>query len=350
MNRRQPRSIVSLLLVAVALATSPALADRTAKEPSAKETRPWAKGVSQERREKAIVLFREANSLLKDSVFVQAADRYREALKQWDHPAIHYNLVLALLNLDQPVDVYQHLEQAMRHGPEPLDQDKFDQAKAYLTLVSAQIVKVDIRCELEGTRVVLDGRPLFTAPGRYQGLIRAGPHTVLATKPGYVTNQISRTWAGGEEMDLALQLYTDSQLTRYRYKMPAWIPYTVLGAGVAVAAGGGVMHFTARQQFSAFDSGVEQCAVDQAADPNSRNGCTPSPQLAAMRVNGQRFQNFALGGYVAGGALALTGAVLALINQPEVYKVTAEELEQEKVTVHPILAPGSAGVAATVQF
>ena len=39
----------------------------------------------------------------------------------WDHPGIHYNLALALLNMDQPVEVYQNLENAIKYGAEPLD-------------------------------------------------------------------------------------------------------------------------------------------------------------------------------------------------------------------------------------
>ena len=93
--------------------------------------RPWAKGVSESDQRRALELFGKGNGLLKDSLFVQAAAQYRAALKSWDHPAIHYNLVLALLNLDQPVEVLQHLEAAMRYGAAPLDADKFNQARAY---------------------------------------------------------------------------------------------------------------------------------------------------------------------------------------------------------------------------
>jgi hypothetical protein len=62
--------------------------------------RPWVKGVSAADQSAAIELFHEGNGLLKESLFVQAAAKYREALHHWDHPGIHYNLALALLNLD----------------------------------------------------------------------------------------------------------------------------------------------------------------------------------------------------------------------------------------------------------
>jgi hypothetical protein len=65
--------------------------------------RPWAKGVSRSRRRAAARLFFEANKQLGEQFFKQAAETYREALKHWEHPAIHYNLSLALVNPAQPV-------------------------------------------------------------------------------------------------------------------------------------------------------------------------------------------------------------------------------------------------------
>jgi alanyl-tRNA synthetase len=86
---------------------------------------------------------------------------YREALGKWDHPAIHYNMALALLNLDQPVETYEHFVSALKYGQEPLDSDKFDQANRYKSLLEKQLAGVDIRCNMEGATVKLDGKVLY---------------------------------------------------------------------------------------------------------------------------------------------------------------------------------------------
>src|SRR5262245_30437813 len=44
------------------------------------DARPWARGVSPERQQKALKTFAEANALLRDALFVKAAEKYREAL------------------------------------------------------------------------------------------------------------------------------------------------------------------------------------------------------------------------------------------------------------------------------
>src|ERR1700733_7519084 len=64
------------------------------------DTRPWASGVS--------------------------PSEQRDALKHWDHPAIHYNLALAQMELAQPIEAYDNLTTAIKYGDAPLQsKDKF---------------------------------------------------------------------------------------------------------------------------------------------------------------------------------------------------------------------------------
>lgn len=303
------------------------------------EDRPWAKGVSDGHREKALGLFLEGNALLKDSVFVQAAAKYREALTYWDHPAIHYNLVLALLNLDQPIELHEHLVKAMAYGPAPLDQDKFDQARAYKSLVEKQLAKVTITCAVDGATVRMDGRPLFTAPGTYEGLVRAGPHTIVASRQGYLTNEISRSLPPGEASTIELKLYLESDLTQYRRKWSAWGPWSVVAGGAAVALGGGFMHMTARDHFVTYDRGITDCG-----------GCVPSAGQKSRLQTGNTLQGAAFAAYGVGGAALLAGAVLVYVNRLEPYRVDPNVQFVESVSVLPVLAPGEGGVMASIRF
>src|SRR3954463_10623282 len=103
------------------------------------DTRPWAVGVAVADQQKALQLFHGGNVQLNDGLFAKAADKYREALKPWDHPAIHYNLALAQMNLDQPIDAYNNLQSAVKFGEPPLQsKDKFDHATDYLKLLEKE--------------------------------------------------------------------------------------------------------------------------------------------------------------------------------------------------------------------
>src|SRR6478735_3576289 len=53
--------------------------------------RPWAAGVTPEKQKRALAKFREGNIQLNDGLFPAAAKLYKEALKDWEHPAIYYN-------------------------------------------------------------------------------------------------------------------------------------------------------------------------------------------------------------------------------------------------------------------
>jgi hypothetical protein len=302
--------------------------------------RPWAKGISQEQQQAAVALFEAGNSLLKESIFLKAVENYRKALALWDHPGIHYNLALALLNLDQPIEVHEHLVAAMAFGPEPLENEKFEYARNYKTLVEKQLARVELSCDTPGAVVTMNGQKLFVAPGRYSGLVRPGAHSIIATREGYVPSDMSRTILPGETTKLELKLYTNEDLIQYRRRWSAATPWLVVGAGVAVAAGSGWMHTQARDNLGAFDQGIVSCG-----------GCLLTPTLADTLNRGKTFQTAAIGGYAVGGAALLTGAVLVYLNQPQPYRVDPKERQQmEVVSISPLLGGGTRGVQALFRF
>src|SRR5690606_8817981 len=87
----------------------------------AEAERPWAAGVSAAKQKAALLKFREANELLNQGLFARASEQDKIALADWKHPAIYYNLALALMNVDQPIEAYESLEQAIVYGPAPLE-------------------------------------------------------------------------------------------------------------------------------------------------------------------------------------------------------------------------------------
>ncbi|MFP2899129.1 hypothetical protein [Corallococcus sp. 4LFB] len=302
------------------------------------EERPWAKGISRADQDASLALFGEGNALLKESIFVQAVEKYRQALARWDHPAIHYNLALALMNLDQPVEVHEHLVAALRFGPAPLEKEKFEYARNYKTLVEKQLARVDITCATPGATVTMDGQPLFVAPGRYEGLVRPGAHSIVATMTGFEPSDQSRTLLPGETTTLDLKLFTSDDLIRYKRRWSAAMPWLVMGAGVAVAGGSAFLHLQSRDHFRAFESGIAECG-----------GCVPPTAVADERSQGNLMQTGAIAGYAVGGAVLVTGAVLAVLNQPKPYRIEPGQ-EAATVQVTPLLGAGSGGAVATFRF
>lgn len=338
MNRLTISLMVALALVS--LSATPAAAQQSELGSGSSQERPWAKGVPPDKQAAALALFRDGNFLLKNSLFPRAVEKYNEALKLWDHPAIHYNMALALLNLNEPLALHHHLTEAMRYGEAPLDKDKFERAGAFKKLIEQQLSHVEISCEAPGATVSMDGQVLFTAPGRYEGLVRPGKHLITATKEGFLPTDLNQTLLPGEKATLDLKLYTSADLTRYRRQWSAWKPWAVAGAGAAVALAGGAMHMQARGSFEKFDTRIAECG-----------GCIPAPEVTDLRTRGTSMQQLAFGAYAVGGAALVTGAVLVFINRPQAYRINPDEASSpEGTSIAPLLGRGEGGILATFRF
>lgn len=326
---------------------------RSASSPSdsleSSDQTPWGKGVPSTERDAAQTLVSEGNRLVEDSLFIQALEKYRAALKHWDHPAIHFNMALALINLDRPIEVYQELEQAMQYGEDPLGVDKLEHAKSYKALVEGQLARVVIECEVSGAQVAMDGRQLFVAPGRHETLVRAGGHTIVANREGYVPTQRTENLPAGKTTALKLTLYTNEELTRYRRKFPVWKPWMAVVAGVLVGAGGGILHWRAGADFAAYDRGIRACS-----EQNGGQGCTSvPPDVAVLQTRAQALRTAAFAAYGVGGAGVVTGIVLVGVNRKQAYRIKpADDQPPASLSLHltPLLGPGQAGLAAALRF
>src|SRR5262245_298878 len=102
------------------------------------DARPWASGVPVEDQRRAQQMFAEGNGFLDNLQFATAAARYRQAIEYWPHPAIQYNLAIALIKLDQSIDAYRSITQALRYGAAPLDSEQYEQARNYQQLLRKQ--------------------------------------------------------------------------------------------------------------------------------------------------------------------------------------------------------------------
>ena len=319
-----------------------------ARPSAAQDENPWAQGVSPERQKTALALFREGNAALKDGVFGDAATKYREALTHWDHPAIHYNLALSLRSLDQPLEQREHLVAAMKFGAEPLDAAKFSNAKLMLEIVEKQLARVQIRCTEPGAQVVMDGKQLFSAPGQFDDFVRPGPHSIVATKSGFLTYQASKSLPFGEVSSFEIKLFKATDLTKYKRRWSQGVPWGVVVAGAVVGLAGGGLHYGAKASYDDFDQSVAKLG-----------GSVATADLTSKRSRGDAMQGVAYACYGVGGAALVAGVVLLYMNRLIPYQDTAPAPEAPKKpgekadpawSIAPLLGPDTQGVSATIRF
>ena len=338
-------ALAGALTLAFALVGT-AAAQPTPPTPSPAGTRPWAEGVTQEEQRKALALFNEGNALLRDSLFPKAAEKYRDALTHWNHPAIHYNLALALVNLDQPIEMYQALEKAMAYGPAPIDEDKFDRAKGLKILVEKQLANVEYTVEVPGAKIFFDGKDVFTGPGTWKQLIPAGEHNLLIKAENYVPSQREVKVAGGEIDRQKFELFTETDLLRTKRLMPGWVPITVGVTGLAIIGGGIFMHSQAKNTFAEYDQGVQDCAANEAT-----GGCgMPPAGLFDKKSSAENQQTIAIIAYAVGGTALVAGVTLFVLNRPTTYRIDQKEAAEPGVSVTPVISPSLTGIAAVGRF
>jgi hypothetical protein len=323
------------------------------------EERPWAKGVSKDRQDAALRAFSEANKHLNKGLFVAALEKYKEALKSWEHPAIYYNMALAQMNLDQPIEVEKSLTKAIAYGPKPLEKDKFEHAQQYLLINAKQLAWIDVSCKKIGANVFIDDEKVFTVtegqPNRVERRVKIGKHTIVAERTGYNAQVDAPMIGPGQKFAIELQLYTSDELTRYKRRWNAtWMPYAVIGAGVAVGAFGIVMSGSAQSSYDQFDDAIARCNDDAMG-----GGCVTDSSITKLRDSGDSKKTIAYVGYGVAGAAVVTGGVLVYLNRRRSYEITADEYRKElsakkraarSAQVLPLVTPDTAGAMVLGRF
>ncbi|HEY4181665.1 MAG TPA: hypothetical protein VGM90_32700 [Kofleriaceae bacterium] len=325
---------------------------------STTDARPWAQGVSPEKQTTALKHFQQGNKELNNGLFESAIKEYREALKDWEHPAIYYNLALALLKLDQPIEVYDSLEKALKYGEAPLEKDKFEHAQEYKQLVAQQIATVEVTCRKPGAKISVDSKEVFTvnatgSNGFYQGRIRIGKHSFVAEKPGYNAEFEAPFIGPGEVFRIELKLYTSEELTRRTRQWPnkRWVPYAVVGSAVVFAGAAIGLEAAASSGYSDYDSKVTRCNADSMG-----MGCSSS-QVQGTKDSADTKKVLGYVGYGLAGGAVIAGLTLLYMNRETTYQITADEYKKElrekdkaKVSLTPVVAPDIAGAMISGSF
>lgn len=306
-----------------------------AGDPAAEE-----EATSPEDEARARTLFREGNALVRESLFVQAIEKYEEALALWDHPGIHYNLALALLNLDQPVRLRTHLRAAVSHGQDRLGEDKYLRAEQYLRLVEKQLTALTVTCEHPQARIEMDGKLLFEAPGRFDDFVPPGQATLIATAKGKEPTRRVIDLVPGQKTTVSLELYEPEDYIRYERRWPVWGPILVAATGAAVLGGGAVLFWQGGERIAAYDAEVDERCVPPAGCPGG---------LGYDTSVGDTWQTLGIVGMGVGAATLATGGVLLYLNRSIPHRVDPAA-EQQKFALTPLFSPGFAGFVTTGSF
>jgi tetratricopeptide (TPR) repeat protein len=301
--------IVAVVLALLSVRADAQPAEATAPEESAaKEERPWALGVSQERQARALELYSAGNDEFRESRYAQALAKYREAIQHWDHPAIRFNMAVCLINLDQLIEAKENLDRSLAYGEGPLGAHEHADGITYRKLLDVQLAHVWIRCEQHGAQVTLDGKLLFTGPGTAEVFLLPGEHQVVVAKAGFLTSSKTLLVAAGRAAVYDIRHLERRVSLRMARRWDAWKPWAVVSGGVAALNAGVLTYVVSDNNITRYEDAIARCPDD----------CPPRvlQSLQGGKNRGEQQRVAAIVLLSAGTAAVLAGAVGVIMNQP----------------------------------
>lgn len=304
-------------------------------EPVYTGPKPWADGVPPERQDQATALYEEGNTLFGQQAHQPAMEKYKAALKLWDHPLIRFNLAVTEIRLEKILEAADDLEAALRYGDKPFKKELYSSALDYQALLKGRVGFIEASCDQSGSKLLLDGRPWFDCPGTKKLRVLAGEHVIVGEKAGFLTSSQKFVVDGGKTVKQQVKLVPLDTAVVLKYPYRRWIPWTMVAVGLTVGLGGAGTWFLGKNQMDQFEADfTQQC----------QNGCEPgltAPEhraLAAQRDSAVFKGQVGIGMMAVGGGVMITGLILAIANRPT------------RVLPNVEVAPKAGGAVTTVQW
>jgi hypothetical protein len=301
--------------------------------PASDDDSPWSRGVSAAQKATAQALLEQGNDLFVQNQYKDALAKYQDAVASWDHPAIRFNMVRALIALDRPLDAYDNLQKALAYGKDPLEDQVYAEALNYQILLEGQIATLSVQCKQDGVQISIDGEAFLSCPGAKSERILPGSHAVVGKKDGYMTSTQDVTMLPGKTAPIDVQLESIQQATRTRTRWATWKPWAVAGGGLVFGGLGVLVDLQASSDMNAYESEV----ATQCAEKGCPAGMAPLGESRALLEN-----RVAIGIMAVGGAVVAAGVTMVILNRPQTYIPEA--------TVTPIVGAGGGGVMLSGHF
>ncbi len=277
----------------------------------------WAVGVTDEQKARAKVALDEGNVLLLNKQYADALAKYQTAIAEWDHPAIRFNIVRCLIQLDRLVEASDNLKLALAYGAAPLDEAIYNEALGYEKLLATQIGELVVACDQRDVKLTLDGQLLAHCPSSTSRRVVPGTHQVVAIKHGFLTRIVDVVVFGGKKQTVSVTLDPLGKNVQVVHRWSAWVPWTVFATGFGIAGAGLLLELDATSDMDNYDRILgEQCKVIP---------CTDS-QLApydALRSSAELQSRIAAGLMIAGATTVVVGGVMLYLNRGRAVRLDA---------------------------
>jgi len=304
------------------------------------ETPPWSVGVTDAQKAKAQTFLEAGNALFLDKKYAEALEKYKSAVGAWDHPAIRFNIVRCLIQLDRAVDASDNLKLALKFGAAPLEEAVYSEALAYEKLLANQIADLTVECAQPGVKVTLDGQHFASCPAKEQRRVAPGQHLLVGTKDGLLTRTVEVVAIGGKHQEVPITLEPLAKAARLEHRWAQWVPWGVFIGGFAVGGFGAMLNVWAANDMEAYDNEIDRTCMSACMESEL------APQYRKLDDSARTKNVIGVSLMIAGGATIATGAVMLYLNRGRtVYPSSVEKLTP---TITPM--PGGAAFSLGGSF
>lgn len=278
---------------------------------------PWSQGVSDSEQTAATELFSQGNKHMDEAFWKEASESYREALKHWDNPAIRGNLAICLLNLDQPVEGYAQMKEALRFGEAPFS------AGAYRSLLSSnQLLKSQV-AELQftsasGTRILLDGKVQSAGAKSEPIIMRPGQYRVEGYRDGHISRNEMINVLPGQHHLVPVDLDSIADATSYHRKWEPWKTWAVAGTAGALALGSTILLVQARTDRNDYTAAIDSWCQPKGCLPGGGDGEILLPtSFTDTKDRANTLQTLGLATGAVSGVVGIGALVMWAYNRPD---------------------------------
>jgi len=277
---------------------------------------PWSQNVTDKQKADAKVALDEGNRLYLATDYKTAAEKYEEALKQWNHPAIRFNYVRALVQLGRNAEAGDNLQQALQYGKEPFNDDVYQEVLSYQKLLANQFGEIEVGCKQDGAKLTFDGKPFIEkCPGKQKVRVAPGKHAVVATADGFMTKEMPVVVIGGAQQNVDVELVPLDKAAKIVHRWPTWIPWVVFVGGLGVTGVGVLFKVQAEGRMNDYDQQVAiQCAVT-GCDLNNPMPNSIEASLVDQRQSAESLDKVAITVISVGAVTAAVGGVMLFMNR-----------------------------------
>jgi PEGA domain len=303
----------------------------TAALPTPSATGPQETGPKQE----AARRFERAIKLYEDGDYALALAEFERVYELVPDYRVLYNIGQVSVQLGRYARALSTFREYLRQGAAELPAERVSEVQADLANLGGRTAQVDVRVDLAGAEIVLDGSLVGTAPSLESLVVDVGEHRIQVRAPGYVPQTADLSLAGGDHLERAFKLEPEQKpivrtvvverpVAAAGHKsnhnpFPRWVGW----ASVGTLAAGAVA--------------LEVLGANEAANLE-RQRTSLGASRAELDATRSRAKNYLVGADIAGGAALVAGSITLYF---ELWSSPASERQTPRIgSARLLLGPG----------